>query len=217
MMKPVLVNAHEVNRVLNYRLGNGSDWYGVKFEVTLDLLQSSLDHFDVKLTIEDEGGEFDFRLPLGAAEERFLDQLVEKIAKYPTFLDGTLTVLLWIEVKDKCTFDFPVVRSVKVSPRRRKDIDIIFGKRKSWTLLDLFQIQLWASTAQAGLHSRSATGMGVGGRRFGWLRDMGFTTEETEYLCRLNLGPNGLRKSGGVYVGNSTTEPLDDDDDDDLH
>ena len=163
-MKPVLVNAHEVNRVLNYKLGNGSDWYGVKFEATLDLLQSSLDHFDVKLTIEDEGGEFDFCLPLGAAEERFLDQLVERIAKYPTFLDGTLTVLLWIEVKDKCTFDFPVVRSVKVSPRRKKNIDIIFGKRKFWTLLDLFQIQLWASTAQAGLHSRSATGMGVGGR-----------------------------------------------------
>lgn len=213
MMKPVLVNAQEVNRSLNYSLTNGSDWYGVKFEVILDILQSSLDHLDVKLAIEDEGVEFDFSLPLGAAEVRFLDQLVERIAKYPTFLDGTLTVLLWIDVKDKCTLDFPVVRHVQVSPRRRKDIDIIFGKSKSWTLLDLFQIQSWASTAQAGLHSRSATGMGVGGRRFGWLRDMGFTTEETEYLCRLNLGPNGLRKSGGVYVGNPNVEPLDEDDD----
>ena len=90
MMKPILINATEVNRDLNYNLRDISDKYGLKFQVTLDLTQSSLDQLDVKLFIQNEGLGFDFSLPFAIVELRFVDKLIDRIVKYPTFLNGTL-------------------------------------------------------------------------------------------------------------------------------
>lgn len=209
MIPTVYLTQEELNRILTYKIGSLGERYGVKLTVAFDLQQSTYELFDIKLNVEDEKGLLSFEQPLKDAELKLFEEVTSLIAKSLKYIEGDVTVLLWVQAGE---YSLTYSRKHKAKSVI-SHIDIVFDKGRNWTLLELFQIQNWASTAEAGMHSKSATGMSVGGRRFRWITELGFSVEETETLCRLNLGQNGLKKSGGVYVGNPNVEPLDDDDD----
>ena len=209
MIPTVYLTPEELNRILTYKIGSLGERFGVKLTVAFDVQQSSYELFDIKLNVEDEKGLLSFEQPLKDAELKLFEEVTSFLAKSLKYVEGEVTVLLWVQAGE-----YALRYSRKHEAKSiTSHIDIIFDKGRNWTLLELFQIQNWASTAAAGMHSKSATGMSIGGRRFRWITELGFSIKETETLCRLNLGHNGLKKSGGVYVGNPNVEPLDEDDD----
>ena len=209
MIPTVYLTPEELNRILTYKISGLGERYGVKLCVEFDLQQSTYELFDIKLNVENEKGLLSFGQPLRGAELKLFDEVASFVAKSLKYVHGDISVLLWIQAGELYRTYSRIHRAKSVLSH----IDIVFDKGRNWTLLELFQIQNWASTAEPGMHSKRATGMSVGGRRFRWITELGFSIEETETLCRLNLGNNGLKKSGGVYVGNPNVEPLDDEDD----
>ena len=201
-----------LNNSLLHLLKPVADRFDVVFEIDFDLSLSTHDFFDVKLRIIDQKGWYDFSTPLDSGEVRVLEQVAQTLSRSLRYKEGGLCVMLWIQSSP--TEGFPFIRSYEVRSRRMES-EIVFRRRKGWTLFELFQIQFWANVAHAGMHSKSSTGMSVGGRRFGWIMEMGFSQSEAEILCRLNTGKGGLRTSNGMYIGGPDVESLDDDEDGD--
>lgn len=185
MIAPDYMNAADVNDRLNYFLRGIYERFDVKAEATLNA-ESDLNLLDVSLVVSS-----------GFVDSRFFEVLSERIAHFVRFIQGRISVILWVESRE-----FPVVSQFE---RRYaiRDHEILYRGTRRWSLRELIQIQSWADLAYAGMHSNSATGMGVGGRRFRWLMDeLGFTRAEAEVLCRLNFEVGSLRRApNGIYIG----------------
>jgi hypothetical protein len=210
-MTPKPMTKENLESAMNQNLWAINGAYGLYGRLAFDHALSTHTLLDIKFTIaRDEGVLGLFNEAHNRKQTLYFQTLFKHIMHNFRYFQGPIMVVLWMQPEEGIAVqDETLLRRTFVIDYMmdERDREIVFGFKQNWTLMELLTIQEWADTARAGLHSNAPTGVGVGGRRFGWLLDLGFAKDELEYLCRLDFGNTNLTPGDGIYLKSSGAIP----------